>query len=122
MMIGQILINEKKYDQAIAYLDTSLYIWDGFGYAWSELMYANILKGNLSKAKNMGLSALKNNSDVGLDKPGQAAILRKLGYIAIEEHELDEAEGYYKKSLENDESDVARKELKSIEEMRKHKK
>lgn len=114
LIMGIILINERNYDQAIKYLDTCTFIWDGFAIAHSEKMFCYVQKKEIEKAKEIGASALKI-LDIDLDKRGKASILRKLGYISVEEKNLDEGEKYYKESLTNEESEVARKELKDIE-------
>lgn len=112
-VMGSLLITEKNFEKALEYLDTAVYMYEGFGLAWSEMIYAYIEMKNISKAKEIGLNAL-NISDVKFDKAGSAAIYRKLGYIAIEENDLNLAEEYYKLSLDNQESQAARDELKYI--------
>lgn len=119
-LLGIIAVNEKKYNKAIEYLDTCVYIWQGFGVAWSELMYVNMSLGNLKRAKEIGLKAI-NIKELEFDKTGKAAIYRKLGYIAIEENDLDKAEEFYLKSNELDEHEVATQELEYIKKLKSRK-
>lgn len=121
-IMGSLLITEKNYNKAISFLDTAVYMYEGFGYAWSEMIFAYMELKNFSKAKEIGKNAL-NIFEVQLDNEGSAAIYRKLGYLAIEENDLDLAEEYYKKSLENKDTQLARDELKYIEQVKskKHK-
>jgi tetratricopeptide (TPR) repeat protein len=116
-IMGSLLISERNYNKAIEYLDTAVYMYEGFGYAWSEMIFAYMELKNFSKAKEIGKIAL-DITEVKFDKEGSAAIYRKLGYLAIEENDLDLAEEYYKKSIENQDSRIARDELKYIEQLK----
>jgi tetratricopeptide (TPR) repeat protein len=117
-IMGSIYNTEKNYSEAIKYLDTATFIYKCYGMAWAEKMYAYVSIGDYKRAKEIGSTAL-NIHNMFLDKTGTAAILRKLGWIAIEENELDKAENYYKKSLENEENEGAREELKYLENAKK---
>lgn len=121
LIMGSLLIDQKRYKEAITYIDTCTFIWNGFAYAWAEMMYAYISLREFEKAKEIGNQALKIN-DVMWDNPGKAAILRRFGYIAVEEKDFDKAEEYYLESLKLYESDVARKELQYIKEYKEHNK
>jgi tetratricopeptide (TPR) repeat protein len=120
-LLGNISINLNDFDQAILYLDTATYIWDGFGSAWSELMYAYISIGMMDKAQEIGESAI-DILGVQLNPSGHASVLRMLGYIAIEKNQLDKAEKLYKESLELDEDDQTAKDeldyIKMLKEQR----
>ncbi|MDQ1266568.1 MAG: MalT-like region [Bacteroidota bacterium] len=117
-IMGSIYNTEKKYKEAIKYLDTATYIYKCYGIAWAEKMYSYISSGDFKKAKEIGEYALKIHN-MFLDESGTAAIQRKLGWIAVEENELDKAEEYYKKSLKNEENEGVHKELEYIEKAKK---
>lgn len=93
-------INIEKGDlqAGYEYLMEALTIWPDFTVAYAEMMYVFTLAEDFVTAKKYGARGAVGLSAV--DGIGQAAILRKLGYIAIEENELQYAEELYLKSLE----------------------
>lgn len=112
-LIANNYVEEKQFDKAVAYLDTALYIWNGYSVAWSELIYTYSAMGNFAKGKEIGVKALEIDA-VKFDKPGTSAILRKLGWIAVEENDWKKAEDYYKQSFNLDSNEIAKKELEYI--------
>jgi tetratricopeptide (TPR) repeat protein len=117
LLLGIIQFNKNNLSKAIQYYDTAVYIWDGLGIAWSELIIAHDKSGNRTKAKEIGNKALEI-PDIYYDKYGKSAILRKLGWIAIEEAELEKAEAYFKESIELHDTKLAQDELKYIQKMK----
>jgi tetratricopeptide (TPR) repeat protein len=117
LLLGIIQFNKNNFSKAIQYYDTAVYIWDGLGIAWSELIIAHDKSGNRKRAKEIGNKALEI-PDIYNDNYGKSAILRKLGWIAIEESELDKAEAYFKESIELHDTKLAQDELKYIQKMK----
>ncbi len=116
--LAYIAAEEGQANDAMDNLLKALDIWPDFTIAYAELIYVYMMTGNHSTAKAIAEEAL--NRDLCTINPiGTASIYRKLGYIAIEENQLDLAEQYYNKSLELDpDNEVALAELEYIRTLR----
>lgn len=116
LMLGINYVNMRNFEEAKESLKKSIELFRENGIAWSELIYVIMQEKDFEKAKSTIDEAL---SIPFLDKFGEAAILRKLGWIQIEEGNLDEAEETFEKSIELYDHPAARSELKYIKELKK---
>lgn len=116
--LSYILIEEEgDLDNALIHLDTAIRLWPAFARAYLEKVFVYIKMGDFVKAKEMASEASQVIGDI--DEKNQARLDRHLGFIAIEEGDLDLAEEYYEHSLELDpDNEVALKELRYIEMIR----
>jgi len=115
--LGIVSVELNHYDQAINYLDTALFIWNGNANAWSELMYCYQSKLDYQKVKELGKRALSID-EVRINDKGHASILRKLGFIAIEEGKLEKAKKYFEDSIQLHDHPMAHAELKYIKQVK----
>ena len=111
--LGYLAIEEGDARGAIPYLQTAIRLWPGFAAAYSELIYAHTLIGDFATAKEVGREAL---NFVPSYARGRAAVMRRLGYVAIEEGDYALAARYYEDSLDIEPGhQTALKELEYID-------
>ncbi len=90
-------IEERKFKQALSFLQKSLDLWPYLSESYCETVYLCIALKDYPKAKETANLALEKYLD--FDKANKATMYRHLGYIAVEEKKLDEAEKYYQECL-----------------------
>jgi tetratricopeptide (TPR) repeat protein len=118
LLLGINYINMKDNKKAKEYIEKSLELFPENGSAWSEKIYMEMMTGDIVRAKRSIDEAL---AIPYIDKYGKAAILRKKGWIEIEEGKLDEAKKTFEDSIELDDHPTAHAELEYIDQLQKRK-
>ena len=116
-------LNElKRENDAVATLEKLTALAPLHAHYFVELGYAYRMTGYPDKAMTAYRAAFDNSKAPGMDdaKADRAAALRGIGYLLIDKNDLDGAADSYRKSLEEDPtSEIAKSELKYIDDMRK---
>jgi tetratricopeptide (TPR) repeat protein len=111
--LAYIAVEKEDWETALKYLDQALALWPRYYGALAEKNHVYINTGKFAEAKTISRQVIADTYPV--PKKRKAVFYRNLGYIAIEEGDLDAAEEYYKTSLDLEPGNkIAKNELEYI--------
>lgn len=119
--LAYIAVEEGKTNEALKHLNRAIELWDSYLSAHAEYVFILMKQKKYDEAKDRAKNALDHHNKT--DRDGMSRLYRHLGYIAIEENELDAAEDFYHKALKlTPNNSNALQELQYIQQLRDKKK